>query len=307
MLRLRSQLLFFVLFCFVSGVYAGKLKLEKVNAQVFALVGDLSQRNPQNLGNNATFGFVVTEEGVVLMDSGAGEAGAQEIHRLIKTVTAKPIKYVINLGGQDHRWLGNHYFKRQGAKIIASAKAVADQKQRLGQQFTQLSNLVGDQLMKGTQEYFADQTFDHSLDLKVGGIEFQLRHIGQAHTPGDSFVWLPKQQVVFAGDIVYVDRLLSLISVSHSAGWIKAFEAIAALKPKAIIPGHGRVTDLAQARVETYEYLTSLRAGMKALHAKGATEAAVHTFDQSAYKKSAMYDEIKGGNALRVFIELELE
>ncbi len=307
MTKLTTHVLFFMLFCMVPSAQAAKLKIEKVNAQVYALVGDLTQRNKQNLGNNATFGFVVTGEGVVLMDSGAGEQGAQEIHRLIKTVTSKPIKYVVNLGGQDHRWLGNHYFKRQGATIIASTKAVADQKQRLGQQFTQLSNLVGDQLMKGTKEYFADKTFEHSLDLKVGGVEFQLRHISQAHTPGDSFVWVPKHQVVFAGDIVYVDRLLSLIPVSHSAGWIKAFEAIAALKPKVIVPGHGRVTDLTRARSETYDYLVALRAGMKALHAKGATEESVHTFDQSAYKHSAMYNEIKGGNALRVFIELELE
>ena len=86
----------------------GKLKLQKVTEDVYAIVGELGNRTPDNLGNNATFGFVVTPEGVVLIDSGGTYQGAQNIDMLIKSITGKPVVTVINTGGQDHRWLGNY-------------------------------------------------------------------------------------------------------------------------------------------------------------------------------------------------------
>ena len=82
------------------------LKLQKVMTDVYAIVGELGNRTAKNLGNNATFGFVVTTDGVVLIDSGGTSQGARQIDLLIKSVTDKPVVKVINTGGQDHRWAG---------------------------------------------------------------------------------------------------------------------------------------------------------------------------------------------------------
>ena len=76
----------------------------------------------------------------MLIDSGGTYKGAKEIHRLIKSITDKPISTVINTGWQDHRWLGNGYFKEHGARLIASKKAVEDQKARTQDQFIMLGN-----------------------------------------------------------------------------------------------------------------------------------------------------------------------
>jgi hypothetical protein len=117
-----------------------KLELQQVTKGVYAIVGELGNRTKDNLGNNATFGLVVTEDGAVLIDSGGTQPGAREIDRLIKTVTAKSVVWVINTGGQDHRWLGNGYFKNQGAQIIASEAAMKDQKARTQDQLIVLGN-----------------------------------------------------------------------------------------------------------------------------------------------------------------------
>lgn len=114
-------------FCSLSVVSAEELELQEITHNTYAIVGSLDNRTPDNLGNNATFGFVVTTEGVVLIDAGGTYKGAQKIHEVIQRVTDKPIVKVINTGGQDHRWLGNSYFKRLGAEIIAHEKAVKDQ------------------------------------------------------------------------------------------------------------------------------------------------------------------------------------
>jgi len=113
----------------------------QVADNIYALVGPLTQRDRTNLGNNATFGFIVTEAGVVLVDPGGSAKGAAAIAAQIDAVTRQPVKWVINTGGQDHRWLGNGYFRDRGAEIIAATAAVADQKERANDQLLVLEAL----------------------------------------------------------------------------------------------------------------------------------------------------------------------
>ena len=283
------------------------LNLEKVTDNVYAIVGPLTNRAKENLGNNATFGFVVTSEGVVLIDSGGTYKGAREIHRLIKTVTNKPVRLVINTGGQDHRWLGNGYFKEQGARIVASEAAVKDQKARLQDQFIRLGSLVGDEVLMGTNEVYADELVQVTKTFQYGDTRFVFHHPGQAHTPGDSFVWLPELRVMFTGDIVYTERMLSISDVSHSANWIRAFETMAAYKPLHVVPGHGSATTLAKARKDTYEYLVFLRQLVQKYIKQGGTEGGVGRLDQSRFKYLQNYENLKGRNIQRVFQEMEWE
>ena len=111
----------------VSAKDDDDLALYLVTGNVYGIVGPLRDRTARNLGNNATFGFVVTTKGVVLVVPGGTGKGAKRIHEIIRSVAEKPVVFVINTGGQDHHWLGNDYFKKQGATVIASAEAVEDQ------------------------------------------------------------------------------------------------------------------------------------------------------------------------------------
>jgi len=285
----------------------GKLELEKVTADVYAIVGELGNRTADNLGNNATFGFVITSEGVVLIDSGGTYRGAQKIGQLIKSVTNKPVVMVINTGGQDHRWLGNGYFKNQGAQIIASAAAVKDQQARTQDQFILLSNLVGEKIAKETDPVYAERTFDEHFEFGLGGTIFKLSHSGQAHTPGDSFVWLPQQKVMFTGDIVYVERMLGIGPQSNSKSWIEVFQTMAAFKPRYLIPGHGHATDLARAKKDTYDYLVFLRRSVADFMENGGDMSAISSVNQTKFSYLLNYQEIAGRNAQKVFTEMEWE
>ena len=284
-----------------------QLKLQKVTQDVYAIVGELGNRTPENLGNNATFGFVVTSAGVVLIDSGGTEDGAKAIDAIIKTVTNKPVVLVINTGGQDHRWLGNEHFKKQGAEIIASKIAVKDQKARVKDQFFMLGNLVGENAVKSTTPVYAETTFEDEYSFELGGIRFEIFHKGPAHTPGDSFVWLPHNSVMFTGDIVFVDRLLGVLDYSNSKSWIDVYQSMAKFNPKYIIPGHGSVTDLSHAKRDTYDYLVYLRQAIKEFMDKGGDISEIRKIDQSKYKNLLNYDVLSGRNAQRVYAELEWE
>lgn len=289
----------------------GKLVVHKVtenaNASVYAIVGENMQRSPENFADNATFGLVVTKAGAVLIDPGGSYKGARAIDDAVRTVTAKPVVTVIDTGGQDHRWLGNGYFKARGARIIASRAAVADQKDRGSMQLSALGLLIKDKALKGTEEVHADKVFKESLDFTLGGVKFHIENPGPAHTPGDSFVWLADIGVVFTGDIVYVDRLPSVLGVSDYASWINAFKAVAALKAKYIVPGHGPPTDIKRARFETYEYLLNLHERIKAYIAKGGDAQGSVLIDQSRFKDIPAFDILAKRNAQAVFIQMEFE
>lgn len=301
------------IFILLSGLFvntqtiASTLEVQKVTENVYAIVGSITQRSPKNLGNNATFGFVITSKGVVLIDSGGSYKGAQKIHQAIQTVTNQKIVLVINTGGQDHRWLGNDYFKQQGARIIAAKASVADQKKRVNGQLSFLENLVGKKIMASTREVYADETFVTKHEIKIGGVQFKLHNPGTAHTPGDTYVWLPQQKTVFTGDIVYVERILAVGSVSNSKGWIQSFETISALKPSYIVPGHGHVTNLKQATADTYDYLVALRQGVSMLIDQGFGLDAVSRIDQSKFSYLKFYEELYGRNAHQVYQKMEWE
>jgi glyoxylase-like metal-dependent hydrolase (beta-lactamase superfamily II) len=306
-MKILKSLLAFLILAFSHSWADGDLKLQQVTEDVYAIVGELGNRSAGNLGNNATFGFVVTTAGVVLIDPGGTYQGAQKIDLLIKEVTDKPVVKVINTGGQDHRWLGNGYFQKQGAQIIASAAAVSDQKARTQDQFIGLGNLVGDEGLKGTDAVYADKIFEQQLEFKLGDTRFELHYAGQAHTPGDSFIWLPQKKVMFTGDIVYVERMLGVGSQSNSKSWVRVYQTMAAYQPRYLIPGHGAATNLSQANKDTYDYLVFLRQAVTDFIDNGGDMTEISNVNQSKFDYLLNFKMLAGRNAQQVFSELEWE
>lgn len=284
-----------------------KLEVQKVSANTYALVGSMENRSAENLANNATFGVVVTSDGVLLVDSGGTYKGAAQIHETIKSITDQPVKIVVNSGGQDHRWMGNDYFRQQGARIIASNDAVTDQKARTQDQFMGLENLVGKAGIEKTEAAHASETFDESLKLKLGETDIEIYHVGQAHTPGDAFIWVPAEKVMFTGDIVYVERMLGVGGQSNSKTWMASYEAMAAYKPEHIVPGHGHATTLKTTDKDTYGYLTYLRKAVAEFMENGGDMSDISQVDQSQFNYLKNHETLAGRNAQNVFNELEWE
>jgi glyoxylase-like metal-dependent hydrolase (beta-lactamase superfamily II) len=287
-------------------LWAQGLEVQQVTDGLWAIVGDMSQRSPENLGNNATFGLVVTPAGAVLMDPGGSWQGAEALHAAIRTITDAPVEFVVNTGGQDHRWLGNGYWQAQGAVIIASADAVADQQARGSLQMSALSQLLGAGL-EGTEPSTADIVFEGQYAFDLGGVSFEILHPGAAHTPGDSFVWVAQMGTVFTGDIVYVERILGVGDQSSITDWPASFEAIAALSPMHVVPGHGHATTLEHATHDTYDYLMNLRTQIGALLDEGGDIMAAPHVDQSAFTYLDQFESLAGRNAQTAFQQMEWE
>ncbi len=283
-------------------------KAERVVDQVYAIVGPLGQRSAENDGLNANYGFVVTPSGVVLIDSGASRLGAGKIERAIRAVTDKPVRWVINTGSQDHRWLGNDYFAGRGAEVFALSRTAATQAQHAGQQMAGLKRFLGDRL-QDTKAMPANKTLPGSeATLELGGETLILRYT-DTHFPGDALVFLPKRAVVFTGDLVYVDRMLSVLPSSSVRQGQKAFQAMAALKPAHIVPGHGRVCDLARAQRDSGDYYAFLatKIGAAAKNLESMEEVLKRHADMPAFRHLENYDSLHRANMNRAFTEFEAE
>lgn len=306
--RTVARLLAALLVAQALAVEAVEVRFQRVGENVYAHVGDIGARSVANEGLNANLGLVVTPAGAVLIDSGATFRSARDIHAAIRRVTEQPVRWVINTGGQDHRWLGNGYFEAQGAELIAHATAVPDMHSRGGDQLAALRTLLGP-AAEGTVPTLPKRLLEGPESrLELGGTVFEFRHRGGGHTPGDMMVWLPQAQVAFAGDIVYVDRLLAVLPVSSTRAWLDAFAALEQWAPKRIVPGHGGVTDLAAARSQTRAYLVALRAHMKRAVEEGVDISdAVKSFDAKPFLHLSNAAELNPGNASRTYLEVERE
>ncbi|MBS0123872.1 MBL fold metallo-hydrolase [Thetidibacter halocola] len=285
---------------------AQELIVHPVEPGIWAIEGPAEQRSAANLGNNATFGLIETADGAVLVDPGGSWKGAQALHDVVRTLTDQPVTYVIDTGGQDHRWIGNAYWQAQGAQTVAAKAAIEDQAARASVQMMVLGQLLGDAL-EGTEPVHARIAFGEGFDLTLGGVEIQVRQPGHAHTPGDSYVWLPQSRTVFTGDIVYVGRVPGVMEFSDSAGWLEAFAAVEALDPMHLVPGHGPATTLAQAQADTRDYLVNLRTQIRAHIEEGGDIIGAVEVDQSAFEYLDQFDSLARRNAQTVFQQMEWE
>lgn len=281
-------------------------RAEKVVANVYAIVGPLGQRSADNDGLNANFGFVVTPRGVILIDSGASLLGAKKIEAAIAQVTKQRVRWVVNTGSQDHRWLGNDHFAGRGVEVIALARTVATQAEYAEQHMEGMKRFLGER-MAGTKPLPAPASREPGV-LELGGVTLDLTYT-DAHYPGDARVWLPKQRVLFSGDLVYVDRLLGVLPGSSVKSGQQAFHALAALKPVRIVPGHGRVCDLAQAQRETGDYydflVDTIGAAAKEMEPMGATLD--RYADLPEFRHLENYGDLHRANMNRAFIEFEAQ
>jgi glyoxylase-like metal-dependent hydrolase (beta-lactamase superfamily II) len=287
---------------------AVEVRFQRVAEGVYAHIGDKGARTVENEGLNANIGLVVTPAGALLIDSGATYQSARQIHAAVKAVTDQPVRWVFNTGGQDHRWLGNGYFAAQGAEVIAHANARADMNNRGNDQLQGLKATLGAKADGTVPTLPTRWLAGNDERLELGGVVFEFKHRGGAHTPGDTMVWLPDRSVLFTGDVVYVERMLGVLPVSNTQRWLDTLAVIEQLNPKVLVPGHGSVTDVATAKADSQTYLLALRAHMKKAVDDGTDiSAAVKSFNAAPYARLLNAAELMPGNASRTYLELERE
>ncbi len=262
--KLIRALLATLLMCVASSVHAYELEVRPVVDGIYALVGETEARTETNHGLNNTLGFIDTGSSIILISSGTNADAYDTIIRAIRSISDKPVRYVFNIGTQDHHWMGNHYFIAGGAEVIALKKTVDGQKANIDTQLTRLQQGIGQQA-QSVKPVYASRIIDADRHaLTIDGMQLELIWPGKGHYAGDAVLWLPGSRVMFSGDLVYMERMLAIHPTSDAAAWQQSFHVIADMQPQHIVPGHGGPADLAGAKRDTGNYLDWLTANVRA-------------------------------------------
>lgn len=274
---------------------------------VFTATGATAPPTYENAGHNNNLSFIVTGDGVVVINSGASTALARALHDEIKAVTDQQVKLVINENGQGHSMLGNGYWAALGVPILAQVDAVAEFEDDSGQALSALKSYARENA-EGTTIALPTETFTDARTITMGEVTIEVLHLGPAHSPGDTQVWIPQWSIMIAGDIAFHERMPPIFEGTCTLCWIETLEnKFMPLNPTYVIPGHGHPTNLAQVTRYTRDYLVDLRAKIGAHIEAGGDLAGAYYVDQSAWAHLDTFEELATKNAGVVFVEMEFE
>jgi rhodanese-related sulfurtransferase/glyoxylase-like metal-dependent hydrolase (beta-lactamase superfamily II) len=279
---------------------------QEVIPGVWSAIGATAPGTYENSGHNNNLSFIITDDGVVVVNAGDNYLLAQSLHEEIKKRTDKPVKYVVLENGQGHAMLGSGYWKQAGAKIVAQ-RDTAKYIEQLGYELLATMRARARDKAFKTDVVMPDVVYDDKLDLSMGGWKIEVVHLGNAHHHGDTMVWLPEKKLVIAGDTAFHVRMLPIFEDTDTARWIEVWDTFEALGAETVIPGHGGPTDMATVRKWTHDYLVHLRAKVaKVIKAGGSLDDA-YKVDQSPYLHLHTADELARSNAGRVYRAMEFE
>jgi glyoxylase-like metal-dependent hydrolase (beta-lactamase superfamily II) len=184
-------------------------------------------------------GIIVGDDAVMVIDTQATPIMAQDVIRRIRAVTDKPIKYVTLSHYHAVRVLGasaygaDHIIASQDTYDLIVERGAQDMKSEI-ERFPRLFRAV--ESVPGLT--WPTLVFHGQMTLFMGKLEVRLMQIGRGHTKGDTVVWLPQERVLFSGDLVEYDAT-PYTGDAYLKDWPAALDAIAALKPQALVPGRG--------------------------------------------------------------------
>ena len=220
--------------------------------------------------NNA---WLVTDEGVLVIDTRQHPRRGEELLAAIRRTTDKPIRWVVNTHAHGDHYFGNPVFKREGATIIAHRDTAGMMEHHFGLE------------MKRRQGYFRQQqfdpgevrlvlpdvTFDSKVAITLGGRTVELLYLGAGQNPGDTFVFFPQEKVIFAGGPFSKNSWPNPSFTPSMAQWVELLRKIAAMEATVYLGGHGDI-GTKQDVLDEARMLTDFDRGMREAVAKGMTK-----------------------------------
>ncbi|MEW2914760.1 MBL fold metallo-hydrolase [Leisingera sp. JC11] len=274
---------------------------------VFTAIGATAPPTYENSGHNNNLSFIVTGDGVVVVNGGAAYVLAKALHQEIQAVTDQPVKLVFNENGQGHAMLGNAYWSEIGVPIIAHTDAAAEFEEYGAQILEQMKKYNKDKA-EGTYLAGPTETFDDEYAVEMGEFRIEAKYLGPAHSPGDISIWLPGQSLVIAGDMAFHERMLPVFENTYTADWLETWDnAFEPLDATYVIPGHGHPTNMDQVRRYTRGYLIYLRSRIQEHMDAGGDLADAYYVDQSPYAHLDTFEKLAARNAGRVYEQMEFE
>jgi cyclase len=231
-------------------------------------------------GSNA--GFIIGEDGVVVVDTFESSAAAEQLLSTIREHTTLPIRFVVDTHYHLDHVAGNGVFRDAGAAIVAQRNVRAWERPENLKWWA--PNVPPDKRAWVESLVLPNLVYDDGIDLYLGNRRLEVRVL-PGHTGSDSVVFVPDADVVFTGDLFW-DATLPNTTDADTAAWVTTDEKLTADHPTAtFVPGHGEIGKAAD--------VTAFRGYLEALR------SAVASARQNGLTGDALVSEVRGRLAPR--------
>lgn len=270
-------------------------------------VAGIGSPSNQNFISNA--GFVITKTSVVVIDALGSPAVAERLVAEIKKITPLPISHVLVTHYHADHIYGLQVFKKLGATIMAGREALNYMNSETARLRLKASRIeMAPWVDENTQLVSPDYLLDGAKELTIGGMVFQFRPLGPAHTPEDFTAYLAQEKILFAGDLVFRSRI-PFVGDADSRHWVTALDEMMRIDAKVLIPGHGPASDEPAKEMRmTKDYLLYLRKAMgRATEAMEPFDVAYQNTDWSPFEHLPLFKAANRMNAYNTYLLLEHE
>ena len=263
------RLLVLALTCWLAAPLQAELRYSLQPRQiadgVWLLEGSTDNFDKRNGGNIVNTGFIVSDAGVVVIDSGPSRRYGEALREAIAGVTDRPVVKVLLTHHHPDHVLGNQAFADVPiAALAGTTELLREQGNAMAEN---MYRMVGD-WMRGTEVLLPSETLQPGT-LQVGDRSLRLLAL-RGHTGADLAVLDERSGVLFAGDILFYQRALT---TPHSPGldvWLEDLERLEALPWKRLVAGHGPLADDAAPFAQMRDYLGWLDGLLRDAAARGA-------------------------------------
>lgn len=265
-----------------------------------------------NAGHVQPTTVVVHGRQALLIDPGPSHAHGLRVRRSLACRFGAQVRRIVNTHAHAENVLGNSAFADRVAagsvQIMASGATRAGMSQRCPDCLASLTSKAGADAMAGTRIVLPTRTLAAGDVLRVGPYRLEVQRIEQGHTDGDLVLWDAKRRLLWAGGLVYGQRLPELAQGSVD-GWLAALDRLVALQPRVVVgntvSSAAAQSDLPPALSATQRYLNDLRSAVLKAMDQGLQASDATSVTLPAYSAWAGHAERQGFNAQRAWRELE--
>jgi glyoxylase-like metal-dependent hydrolase (beta-lactamase superfamily II) len=245
-------------------------------------------------GSNAV--FLVTDDGVLLIDTRTHPRVGQDLLERIRKVTDKPIKWVVNSHFHGDHHFGNAPFKAAGATFVAQKETARIMQQvqpkEMARRIDGFKKIGYDP--NEVKLVVPDVTFDNEMTIRLGGREIRLMYLGPGQQAGDTFVLFPHARTLFTPGSFAKRSMPNMAFTPSVETWLKLLDQVAAMDVDTILPAHGDVATRADVK-ELSAMLADEYATVKQAVAKGVSvDEAIKTLTFPQYKEWRNYNRLPG-------------
>jgi glyoxylase-like metal-dependent hydrolase (beta-lactamase superfamily II) len=257
-------------------------------------------------------GVIIGDDSAMVIDTRATPIMAQDVIRHVRSVTDKPIKYVLLTHYHAVRVMGASAY---GADQIIASRATYDLIKERGQQDFESEVQRFPRLFRAVESVpgltWPTLVFDTAMTMFLGKLEVRIEHLGKGHSKGDTIAWLPRDRVVFSGDLVE-EGTTPYCGDAYFTNWPDTLEKLRAFKAESLVPGRGAALTSA-AEVDrsiktTAQFLRDLRsaveAGVKAKQGLREVYEATYQALKPKYGDWVIFDHCMPFNVSRCFDEM---